>query len=129
MERKAAMVVNDKYIIYPQYAGTVPVCIVQCTRTTKTLAVCQKIHGVRGTEEYRLPITAPPAADDELREAQQSIDDEINRNRRHRQEQRQREADPHYQLVDRLKNGDTEPWGKLTLDQLKTIAGWLDTVA
>jgi hypothetical protein len=119
------MTVKDKYVI--RYGSSPkPVCVVECVRTTKTLAVCQRISGVRGYKEYRLPVGYNAADETELAAAYQEINNEIERNRRHRERERQLESDPHHQLVNRFKNGDLEPWDKLALDQLKTIAGWLD---
>jgi hypothetical protein len=43
-------------------------------------------------------------------------------------ERRAQAADPHYQLVKRLRNADFEPWDQLSLEQLQEIAAWLDEV-
>lgn len=39
-----------------------------------------------------------------------------------------RRADPKFPLYSRLKNGDFEPFENLSLEQLQTIAAWLEAV-
>jgi len=66
---------------------------------------------------------AAPAEIAAVKEAARKVQAEWEAQRRTREE---KARDPHYQLVQRFKNGDFEPYEKLTLEQLRQIAKWLD---
>jgi len=101
-------------------------------RETKTLVIA----GHDGKERYRLkkkdgefPFPTPneiAKAEKEL-EAQHAAE-QATRKRIAAQEAAER-ADPRYPLLRRFKSGtDFEPWDKLSLKQLQTIADILDSV-
>ena len=102
------------------------IAIYTVERVTRTLLIASKTDGMNGGRQVRFPFNHPPTSPEQLQIARTVLAGK-------RQEQRDRQeriaaeqADPKYQLVQRARGGDWEPWDKLTLEQLQTIVGWLD---
>ena len=106
-------------------------------RETKTLVIA----GRNGQEKYRLkkPFVAPGVRGDyfyptdrQIAKAEKELADKQAKQRgmqKSREEEEARaKADPRYELLQRFRNTDFEPWDKLTLKQLQTIAGIFDSV-
>lgn len=76
-----------------------------------------------GRKEYLYVITP---------EIEQKVAEAANRKARleasHRKTQEEMKADPRWPLLNRFRNGDFEPWGRLSLEQLEAIAAILDSV-
>ncbi|MBI3467455.1 MAG: hypothetical protein HY000_30975 [Planctomycetes bacterium] len=113
-------------------SASVVVDVAPVIRETKTLVVAG--HG--GKEKYRLKkidgeFSFPSAK--EIAKAEKELaalraTQQATRDRIAAQEAAER-ADPRYPLLRRFKSGtDFEPWDKLTLEQLQTIADILDSV-
>lgn len=104
-----------------------PRAVYDVIRETKTLVIV----GRNGKEMERL--TKPRhggefhyATADEVKKAEMHLAKQERQRQELAAQQKALEADPHYQLVKRLRNADFEPYHKLSLEQLQQIAAWLD---
>lgn len=123
-----------KVIIRDRFDNVIDVAPV--IRETKTLVIA----GRNGQEKHRLkkPFVAPGVRGDyfyptdrQIAKAEKELADKQAKQRgmkKAREEEEARaKADPRYELLQRFDHGtDFEPWDKLTLEELQTIAAIFD---
>ena len=128
MRKSAISQQPRRVVLYGGMSGRrFPRAIYEVIRETETLVIV----GRNGKEMDRLKKPRHGgeftyATPQEIKKAEAFLAKQEQDRKDHAAKQKALEADPHYQLVKRLRNADFEPYDKLSLEKLQQIAAWLD---